>query len=276
MPPVELPPGTARYSEENPESSDFQILKVLAALLAVIVGIIALITWIANNLVWWIPPAVEGQLGVLIRPAYEQMAADAPKQATLNRLMDRLEAQLPEKQRRQFQVLLIDDPAVNAAAVPGDLIIIYAGLLQEAQSENELMMVMGHELGHFANRDHLRGLVRSLFLQILLATVLGDTSALQAAATSGIVTISNAQFSQGQERAADAFGLDLLAATYGHVAGATDFFHRLIESEGLETVTAFLNSHPTSQDRIDRLEHLIDQRGYSIGDKSPLPTDLQE
>ncbi|MEP0779976.1 M48 family metalloprotease [Microcoleus sp. ZQ-A2] len=43
-------------------------------------------------------------------------------------------------------------------ALPGDAIVIYADLVQQAKSQNELMMVLGHELGHFAHRDHWRGL----------------------------------------------------------------------------------------------------------------------
>ena len=46
---------------------------------------------------------------------------------------------------------------MNAVALPGGNIVVFAGLLKEIKSENELAMILGHELGHFAHRDHLRG-----------------------------------------------------------------------------------------------------------------------
>ena len=54
--------------------------------------------------------------------------------------------------------------------------VIYQGLLAQAESENELMMVLGHELGHFANRDHLRGLGRALLVQIAIAAFFRQTT----------------------------------------------------------------------------------------------------
>lgn len=161
----------------------------------------------------------------MIVPAYEQLAEPTPDQSTLNELLNRLEINLPpeQQQNRDYQVLYIPEDTVNALALPGDRIIIYSGLLKQAQSENELMMVLGHELGHFANRDHLRSLGRSVLMQIAIAYFLGDTGWIQSIAASGIAAISNAQYSQLQESKADEVGLTLLQKTYGHVAGATDF-----------------------------------------------------
>ena len=42
------------------------------------------------------------------------------------------------------------------------------GLLENVESENELAFVLGHELGHFRNRDHLRGLGRGIAFSLVL------------------------------------------------------------------------------------------------------------
>jgi predicted Zn-dependent protease len=191
-------------------------------------------------------------------------------------MLARLEAHLPLEQRdkRDYRVLYLPNSTVNAIALPGDAIAIYAGLVEQAKSENELMMVLGHELGHFAHRDHLRGLGRSLLIQIVIATFLGDTSAIQSAAVAGVEAVSQARYSQSQEREADEFGLTLLQNTYGHVAGATDFFARMSQQKGIDV--AFLSTHPAPGQRVKELKRLIKERGYPIKERSPLPKTLSD
>ncbi|NJL40067.1 MAG: M48 family metallopeptidase [Leptolyngbyaceae cyanobacterium SM1_4_3] len=274
--PIELPPGTASYrNDRNPEPKKRQILLVVGLIAAAIAFAFWLFGALVNGLVWIIPPSVERQLGTFTVPVFEQMAEPSATQDSLNQLLDRLEVNLPPEQRQQhdYQVLYIPDATVNAIAIPGDRVVIYKGLLTQTESENELMMVLGHELGHFANRDHLRRLSRGLLLQLMIAVFFGDTGGLQDVAISGVTSLSNAQFSQGQELQADEFGLNLLQQTYGHVAGATDFFERLSQQEGANI--DFLATHPNSRKRVQLLERAIAE-GYDLGERSPLPAPLAD
>ncbi len=271
--PIELPPGTAAHSDDNsPDTSSRQILIVGGLFLVFVAGLIWLVIVLITNLVLLLPPSVEQQLGKVIVPAFEQQSEASPTQDTLNQLLDNLEKNLPEDKRRDFQVLYIPQDVVNAIAIPGDRVIIYKGLLKNAGSENEVMMVLGHELGHFSNRDHLRGIGRGLALQLLLAVFLGDPGAIQNVAISGIAGISQAQFSQGQELKADEVGLTLLEKHYGQVAGATDFFDRISKIPSANI--AFLASHPAPKKRVIELQRLTKQRGYAVGKKTPLPSAL--
>lgn len=265
---------SGNYSSRNAPPSNRQLLIIFGIFAGLIIGIVWLVMWLASSLVWLVPPSVEQQLGALIVPAYERLAEPTPAQNTLNELLNKLEANLPPQQRqnRDYQVLYIPEDTVNALALPGDRIIIYSGLLKQAQSENELMMVLGHELGHFANRDHLRSLGRSVLMQIAIAYFLGDTGWIQSTAASAIAAISNAQYSQSQETQADEVGLTLLQKTYGHVAGATDFFARLSQKQELNL--DFLATHPAPGRRVKELQRSIKQRSYQVGEKLPLPQTL--
>jgi predicted Zn-dependent protease len=249
-----------------------------AVILGVVLGFLLLVFWLlgllVDNLVWLIPAGVEQQLGRVIVPNFEQQAKASPAQDTLNAMLDRLEAHLPDRQKdRSYRLLFIPDSTINAIAIPGDVIVVYGGLVRQAQSENELMMVLGHELGHFANRDHLRGITRALFLQILLSTVFGDAGDLGRAAGGIIEALAKSSYSQAQELQADEFGITLLNRTYNHVAGAVDFFER-IGKLGNSPVP-FLSTHPHPKDRVAHLQAIIRQRGYRLGEKTPLPADLQ-
>lgn len=261
-----------KSNTRNPPPSNRQLLIVLGMFVGFILGVICLVAWLVDSLVWLIPPSVEQQLGALVVPVYEQRSVPTPAQVTLNQLLNRLEANLPPQQKqRDYQVLYIPESTVNALAIPGDRIIIYSGLVKQVESENELMMILGHELGHFANRDHLRSLGRELLLRVAIASFIGDAGWVQSVA-SGITALSKAQYSQSQEYQADEFGLALLQQTYGHVAGATDFFARLSQQKSVNL--AFLATHPGAGSRVAQLQRLQRRRNYRIGSRSPLPETL--
>jgi predicted Zn-dependent protease len=265
-----------QYSSRNPPTSNRQLLILAGIFIAVIIAVIGAIAWVFNGLIYLIPPSVEQQLGAVVVPVYERQAQNSPAQSTLNQLLDRLEAQLlpNERKDRNYRVLYVPQTTVNAIALPGDAIVIYQGLLEKIKSENELMMVLGHELGHFAHRDHLRGLGRALLLQATLSYVFGDAGSLAGLAGSAVEAIGNSSYSQSQERQADEFGLALLEDTYGHVAGATDFFTRLSQDRGAGL--DFLATHPAPAKRVRHLEQLIKKQNYPLKQRLPLPKTLSK
>ncbi|MBW4680094.1 MAG: M48 family metallopeptidase [Microcoleus vaginatus WJT46-NPBG5] len=262
------------FSLKNPPPSNRQLLTLLAIFVGFITAIIYIIWLLVSNLVWLIPPQIEQQLAAVVTPAYEKLAQPSSAQDSLNQLLDRLETKLPAAKhtKRNYRVLYVPQNTVNALALPGDTIVIYAGLISQVKSENELMMVLGHELGHFANRDHLRGIGQALLLNFALASIFGDSGRLSGIIASAVESVSSAQYSQAQERQADDFGLMLLQATYQHVAGATDFFARLNRQSGMDF--AFLASHPSPRNRVDRLNRLIKEHRYQMDKTNPLPTAL--
>jgi predicted Zn-dependent protease len=261
-------------SSKNESESNTQILIIGGIFLGTGIIVFLLFNLLVNSLVNFIPPSVEQKLGAVIAPVYEKQAVDSPQQKTLNQLLDRLETSLPsqQKQDNQYQVLYIPEDTVNAIAIPGNKVIIYQGLLKEVGSENELMMILGHELGHFAHRDHLRGLGNTLVLRMTIAYFLGDASIFKSIIATSIKAISQAQYSQKQEQQADEFGLMLLNKTYHQVAGATDFFTGL--STKSKSDLDFLASHPAPVKRIATIEKLIQQNNYNVGSLTPLPKTL--
>ncbi len=269
---IKLPPGTAAHSDNNRPPQRRHMVTLVALSVGLIIAAWVAMSFLFNQVINWIPPAVERQLGAIAIAAFEQQAEPSDTQTTLNQWLDRLEAELPEdlSRDRDYQLLYIPDDTVNALALPGDHIVLYQGLLAQADSENEIMMVLGHELGHFAHRDHLRGLGRGILVQLLASLLFGNAGSIGAA---GLETFAQSHFSQQQEIRADEFGLTLLHQIYGHVAGATAFFDRL--SDGAGANFDFLTTHPAPRKRVRRLEQLIKDRGYATEPLTPLPASLQ-
>ena len=135
------------------------------------------------------------------------------------------------------------------------------------------MMILGHELGHFANRDHLRGLGNILVLRVTIAYVLGDANVFKSIVATTVRAISRANYSQKQENQADEFGLMLLDKTYGQVAGSTDFFKKLAKESKRDF--DFLASHPAPAKRVKEINKLIKENGYDTETLTPLPDTLK-
>lgn len=266
---------TPREIEGNVNVSDTHPLAEFAWLIGELLLIVAVVYFAlgaaADLAADKIPVEAEGWLG-------RRALANFPGKANpaLERRLQELLRALPADSplhRYRFSVHLLESEEVNAVALPGGHIVVFSGLLRKVRSENELAMVLAHELGHFAHRDHLKGLGRGLGLTVAALLLLGtDSSA--AEFSSNLFLPFAARYSQKQEAAADAFGLDLTAARFGHAGGAADFFTRL-EAESGGRLPYLLASHPHPEDRIARLRQRIEQRGYAVKATIPLVADLR-
>ena len=198
-----------------------------------------------------------------------------PSEAALQALVDRLAGHWPGNPY-QLRVSIWSAETPNAFALPGGWIGVTRGLLDSVESENELAFVLGHEIGHFHNRDHLRGLGRGVALGIVLAAV-GSTGAGVAGDLASLAgALAQRGFDREQESDADRFGVDLVVAEYGHAGGAAEFFARMPEADGVAgDIESYLSTHPLSAERIDAIEAYAEGLGRAAeGWLAPLPEAL--
>ena len=153
--------------------------------------------------------------------------------------------------------------------------LVLNGLLDTVASENGLSFVLAHELAHFKNRDHLRGLGRGIVLTAVSALLTGAGSeATQLLAPSANFT--QAQYSQDREELADEQALQTLACYYGHAGGATEFFEAMKTRDVkiLPGVGHYFSSHPEAVERIDNLHRLTQEQHFAVEAVLPLPVVL--
>lgn len=171
-----------------------------------------------------------------------------------------------------LKVTLIDSDDANALAFPGGRIVVLDGLLDNVASENGLSFVLAHELAHFKNRDHLRGLGRGIVLTAVSALLTGAGSE-ATRLLAPTATFSQAHYSRDREELADEKALRTLACYYGHVGGATEFFEAMKTRDGamVPVLGHYFSSHPEAMERIDNLHQLIEEQHLSVDDVLALP-----
>ncbi len=262
--------GNVNISHTSPIKEFFILLSgILGILFIIYLALGFAVDLVASKL----PFEVEHKLGSLYSSLYNNTeSTEAGK--NLQELLDDLVRNTSNSsdlktQNIKYNVHLIPGPIANAMALPGGIIIVFSPLMDEVKSENEIAFVLAHELGHYANRDHLRGLGRRLVLIAASATLLGGDSSVTNFLISSMVNIEM-KFSQHQETTADLWALDLLNNKYGHVAGAMDFFDTLSTKEDSNRISYYFATHPYPDDRIKQLEKRIAEKRYLLQEKIPL------
>lgn len=231
---------------------------LLLALLLVVVLYFG-ISLLVDVGVGWISPATEAQLfgGAWLEKAMP--ATSDPRLARLETILAALAADA-EVAARPHRLVVISAPEPNAFAFPGGAIGVTTALLDALEADIELAFVLGHELGHFQHRDHLRGLGRALGVGVALAVVFGGDMGAESVANVSHYVLSRG-YSRAREEAADRFGVGLVYRTYGKTNGVDRLFQVLFDKAELPAWAYMLATHPSPDERIRQLETYAEQLG---------------
>lgn len=159
----------------------------------------------------------------------------------------------------RWEVNLIGSKQINAFCMPGGKIAFYTGILDQLKlTDDEIAMVMGHEMAH-ALREHARSRVaKSQATSIGLslgAQLLGLGDLGNAAANLGAQLLT-LKFSRSDETDADLVGLELAARAGYNPQAAVSLWRKMGEATGNGGI-AFLSTHPSGPDRIRELEQNV-------------------
>lgn len=252
-----LPEKNNNVSHEHPLKEFFVLL---VGAVAIFVAALLLLGMFVDRAVSYIDPELEASLfgGFVDEQGLEPTEQEVELQALLDQLGECVNVAYP------VVIRVSQSEELNAYAMPGGQIVMMSAMLGKLETENGIAFVLAHELGHFKNRDHLRGMGRSIVVLAVSVLLTGANSDLSALLTP-VYSAELAQYSQQRESEADAIALEALNCHYGHVGGATEFFEMVDQSEGSAGKLAhYFSSHPDMKSRIAALKNLAAAQGYSI------------
>lgn len=165
---------------------------------------------------------------------------------------------------RRVEVVIVESPEINAFAVPGGVIGINNGLLLYAQSEDELVTVLSHEIAHLSQRHFSRGvefqqqnqpltLAAMLASFVLMATAGADVGMAAMSATQAAAQSSALRYSRTNEQEADRVGMQTLVEAGFDPHAAPTMFERMMQASrysSADRIPEFLRTHPLSENRI--------------------------
>jgi predicted Zn-dependent protease len=155
----------------------------------------------------------------------------------------------------KWEVNVIDAKTINAFCMPGGKIAFFTGIIKTLDlSDDEIAMVMGHEIAH-ALREHARermakSTIANYGSQIIGGLLFGQTGQYLGQQAGGLLTL---KFSRDDETEADLVGMELAArAGYDPRSGITLWEKMSKASTGAPP--AWLSTHPSSQSRIKKIQ----------------------
>lgn len=152
-----------------------------------------------------------------------------------------------------IEVRVVDLDMANAFAIPGNRVFLLRGLIDEAESPDEVVGVLAHEIGHVIHRHPLAALIRGSGTAILFGLILGDVFGGSVIAGLGETAISGA-YSRDAETEADTWAIEQANASGIDIRPLAQFFLRLdIEQGDIEKALKYFSTHPQSKERAARI-----------------------
>ncbi|MGR3290190.1 MAG: M48 family metallopeptidase [Paracoccaceae bacterium] len=232
----------------------------IGAIASVAIIIFGLVPLMADQLAEFLPPKGEKALG---DATFEQVRSalsssdlfpvkicESPEGVTaLAQMQARVAGQvvLPYP----LTVHVLDHDLVNAFALPGGRVVLFRGLIDAAESPDEIAGVLAHEVGHVVNRDPARGALRSAGSIGVLGLLFGDF----AGGTVVLFLLNrliDATYSQEAEALADTFAHQTLGNAGIAPSALANMFERLRQKDGdPDGILAHFMAHPQLGDRIE-------------------------
>jgi len=235
----------------------------LAAVVSLIVTAIIGVPVLATRLTPLVPISVEQKLGNAvdeqIRSSLDTKhlgaafvcgtgangANGAAGQAALDKLVGKLKtaAGLPYPLR----VEVVRRTDFNAFALPGGYIYTFQGVIDHAQSPDEVAGVLAHEMGHVAHRDGTRTVLQAAGLSFLFGMMLGDFVG-GGAVVIAAKTVLRSSYSRQAEAAADTYSVAVMRKLGGDPRALAAILARVVadKDQGIK----ILEDHPDTKDRV--------------------------
>lgn len=150
-----------------------------------------------------------------------------------------------------YRVSVANSSLVNAFATLGGHVVLLRGLIEKAETPDEITGVLAHEIAHVSARHPTKGLIREMGVSLIFSTLLGSALSFSPGAGELGTVLISLSYSRADEAQADAMAVEILDAANLRTGGLAAFFERLREADkdGFK-IPAILSTHPQAEDRI--------------------------
>ncbi|GHF23232.1 peptidase M48 [Kordiimonas sediminis] len=218
-----------------------------------------------------IPASQDAALGLEAMTKVRETAPiveTGPLAEKIKRIGDRIAA-ISDRPELDWEFVLIDEPVLNAWALPGGKVAVYKKMAEAFEDEAELAAILGHEVSHAVLRHGAeqvsRGQMQNIAvagLGVIVGSTTDDPEIAQAALVLGSVAAAGfvqMPHSRSMELEADDIGTLYMARAGYDPRAAVRVWQKMKQmKEGQGGQPTFLSTHPSDDKRIDRLQAKMD------------------
>ncbi|WP_233267407.1 M48 family metallopeptidase [Paraglaciecola sp. L3A3] len=163
----------------------------------------------------------------------------------------------------EWELVVFDEPQINAFALPGGKIGVYAGLLEVTENQDQLAAVIGHEVGHVI-ADHgnermssntLIGIGMEATNVLLQTKQVASSNMIMAGLGLGLQVGFQLPFGRTHETEADLIGLELMAKAGFRPEQSMKLWENMDKASGDNRQPEFMSTHPSPTTRIETLNN---------------------
>ncbi len=232
---------------------------VLGSLAAVALVSVAFVHWgipaLAKQVARVLPPEMDRSIGMGTLETFDSMMFDpselpADRRAALTRRFDDMTGPLNDGHIYRLEFRKAETIGANAFALPSGIVVVTDELVDMARSDDEIVAVLAHEIGHVRGRHALRQILQAAGVSALAVAVLGDLGSV-----SGILSAApallTAKHSRDFEREADVFAKQWLRDNRIAESNFDAILCRMTGSHGPkdQDVVDYFSSHPATDER---------------------------
>ncbi|WP_370981541.1 M48 family metalloprotease [Agaribacterium sp. ZY112] len=171
-------------------------------------------------------------------------------------------ANYSELKDKRLDIIVVENPNLNAFAVPGGVIGVNTGLFAYAETEQQFSSVMAHELAHISQRHFARrvddqknnsipNLAALLASILVMATAGGDAGVAAIATARGVAVDQQLSFSRDMEREADRVGMATMVRADMNPYAMPEMFEQMLHASRFQRrPPEFLITHPLTESRV--------------------------
>ena len=179
----------------------------------------------------------------------------------------------------EWELVVFDDPQINAFALPGGKIGVYTGLMGVTENQHQLAAVIGHEVGHVIaehgnermSSSALIGVGMEVTNQLLQTNQIASSSLIMAGLGLGVQVGVQLPFSRTHESEADIIGLELMSKAGFDPRQSVNLWENMAKASGDARQPELLSTHPLPATRIDNLNNNMPKalEAYRVASTKP-------
>ncbi|TAN53661.1 MAG: M48 family metallopeptidase [Methylococcaceae bacterium] len=230
------------------------LLAALAIWAGIEYGVPATARWAAANM----PESVRVKIGAESLATLDKVwlhasALDGGVQQRLRGRLRHFTAALPAQPVYRLEFRDSGALGANAFALPGRTLVVTDALVKLADSDEQIIAVLAHEIGHVEYDHGLRTLLQNSMTALMVAVALGDITSISSLAVTLPTVLVEARYSRQFEWEADRYALTVLKAEHIPVRFYAEILEHLQRSNQDSSAADYFSSHPDLQQRIDRI-----------------------
>lgn len=214
------------------------------------------IPWLSKIIAYHIPTEIEQQIGQTVLNNIDKLyLSETELSKTIQDSVSHLFYTVTEDCSGEFDFQLEFRKGkiigANAFALPSGIVIITDELIEMADNGNQLIAVLGHEIGHIVNRHSLRNMFQNYSMLLLISVFAGNSNSVSNLSSSLSQQLIEKKYSRNFEYEADDFAVKYLKKKQIPVHHFADILRKL---EALTTqsndIMNYLSTHPATDQRI--------------------------